>query len=236
MMSKESIVEIPVGSGNRYKYEYRDGRTWYVGPVGEAPPISEAQFLRLTEMVALGGVPVRRDWGYIDPDADDRMTAIAQSFQNSVRDDREEFGMGRITYHEYKQAVLTEARNWVEGWLSTNDLYPHAGGLDPDVREAVYEFFAESMVSLGVADVEPGTTGTAFDKWRGTVTLAGKTITLEELFEWYATPARPKTHWEPGKERTIFPHDHEWQPWTIGYGESCVVCGISRDLPPHETF
>jgi hypothetical protein len=42
---KENIVEIPTGSGNRYRYAYEDGKTTYLGPIGEAPPMVEAEFL-----------------------------------------------------------------------------------------------------------------------------------------------------------------------------------------------
>jgi len=46
-MGKESIVEIPPGSGNQYRYEYDEGtgKTMYRGPVGDAPTISEADFM-----------------------------------------------------------------------------------------------------------------------------------------------------------------------------------------------
>jgi len=43
----ESVVEIPEGSGNWYRYEYKDGKTIYRGPVGSAPSIDESEF---TEM------------------------------------------------------------------------------------------------------------------------------------------------------------------------------------------
>ena len=43
-MSRESIVEIPSGSGNKYRYEYSEGKTRYKGPVGDAPEIGEAEF------------------------------------------------------------------------------------------------------------------------------------------------------------------------------------------------
>jgi len=45
-MGKESIVEIPPESGNKYRYVYEDGQTIYKGPVGDSAPISEADFLR----------------------------------------------------------------------------------------------------------------------------------------------------------------------------------------------
>ena len=41
---KESVVEIPVGSGNRYRYEYSEGQTLYRGPVGSAPDLGEEEF------------------------------------------------------------------------------------------------------------------------------------------------------------------------------------------------
>jgi len=46
-MPRESVVEIPVGSGNKYRYAYHDGKTLYMGPVGDAPGLSEAEFMRL---------------------------------------------------------------------------------------------------------------------------------------------------------------------------------------------
>jgi len=45
-MGKESRVEIPSGSGNFYRYEYSDGATRYLGPVGDAPSLSEEEFTR----------------------------------------------------------------------------------------------------------------------------------------------------------------------------------------------
>jgi len=44
---KENIVEIPEGSGNHYRYGYQDGSTIYLGPVGDAPALAEAEFNRL---------------------------------------------------------------------------------------------------------------------------------------------------------------------------------------------
>ena len=40
----ENTVTI---KGNKYKYTYVDGETKYLGPVGDAPPISEEEFLRV---------------------------------------------------------------------------------------------------------------------------------------------------------------------------------------------
>jgi len=48
-MPKDSIVEIPAGSGNKYRYEYSDGATIYRGPVGSAPDLAEEEFLREME-------------------------------------------------------------------------------------------------------------------------------------------------------------------------------------------
>jgi hypothetical protein len=42
MGGKESVVEI---NGHLYRYEYRDGKTHYLGPVGSAPSISEEEFM-----------------------------------------------------------------------------------------------------------------------------------------------------------------------------------------------
>ena len=46
-MPRESVVEIPVGSGNRYRYAYDPSSKAmkYLGPVGSAPEISEAEFM-----------------------------------------------------------------------------------------------------------------------------------------------------------------------------------------------
>jgi len=54
-MGKESIVEIPPGSGNHYRYEYDEssGKTLYRGPVGDAPQIGEEEFLRLVHDIAI---------------------------------------------------------------------------------------------------------------------------------------------------------------------------------------
>jgi len=43
---KESVVEIPPGSGNHYRYEYNPatGATEYRGPVGDAPALAEPEF------------------------------------------------------------------------------------------------------------------------------------------------------------------------------------------------
>ena len=42
--NRESIVEIPSGSGNKYRYVYEDGATLYRGPVGSAPTMAEPEF------------------------------------------------------------------------------------------------------------------------------------------------------------------------------------------------
>jgi len=44
--SPMTTVEIPEGSGNKYRYEYEGGSTVYKGPVGEAPELSEEEFLK----------------------------------------------------------------------------------------------------------------------------------------------------------------------------------------------
>lgn len=53
-MGKENIVEIPEGSGNKYKYAYEGGRTAYLGPVGSSPSLSEAEFLKHIEVESGG--------------------------------------------------------------------------------------------------------------------------------------------------------------------------------------
>jgi len=47
---KESIVEIPEGSGNFYRYDYdpTTKKTNYKGPVGDAPALKEEELMRLT--------------------------------------------------------------------------------------------------------------------------------------------------------------------------------------------
>jgi len=40
-----TVVEIPPGSGNRYKYVYEEGATVYKGPVGDSPQLTEGEFL-----------------------------------------------------------------------------------------------------------------------------------------------------------------------------------------------
>jgi len=53
-MPKESVVEIPSGSGNKYRYEYSDGATVYRGPVGSAPELGEEEFNMLTVEMPFG--------------------------------------------------------------------------------------------------------------------------------------------------------------------------------------
>jgi hypothetical protein len=48
----DNIVEI---SGHRYKYRYEHGKTIYVGPVGDAPPISEGDFDAYMKQISLTG-------------------------------------------------------------------------------------------------------------------------------------------------------------------------------------
>jgi len=43
---KGAIVEIPPGSGNRYRYIYEGGKTIYKGPVGDSPQLTEEEFLK----------------------------------------------------------------------------------------------------------------------------------------------------------------------------------------------
>jgi len=47
-MGKTTTVEIPPGSGNKYRYVYdtRTGETVYLGPVGDVPELSEIDFMR----------------------------------------------------------------------------------------------------------------------------------------------------------------------------------------------
>jgi hypothetical protein len=45
-MGKESIVKI---NGHQYRYEYQGGKTVYLGPVGDAPTLSESEFMSHTE-------------------------------------------------------------------------------------------------------------------------------------------------------------------------------------------
>jgi len=58
-MGKESIVEIPEGSGNFYRYDYDPDtqRTRYQGPVGDAPEIGESEFLVLIKQEPSGACP-----------------------------------------------------------------------------------------------------------------------------------------------------------------------------------
>jgi len=40
-----TTVEIPEGSGNKYRYEYEGGSTVYKGPVGDSPQLTEEEFM-----------------------------------------------------------------------------------------------------------------------------------------------------------------------------------------------
>jgi hypothetical protein len=48
-MCPDSIVEIPEGSGNNYRYRYNpeSGKSEYLGPVGDSPEIAETEFLAM---------------------------------------------------------------------------------------------------------------------------------------------------------------------------------------------
>jgi len=49
-----TTVEIPEGSGNRYRYVYEEGATVYKGPVGNAPALDEERFIQaMSEGVVL---------------------------------------------------------------------------------------------------------------------------------------------------------------------------------------
>jgi len=63
-MSKENIVEIPSGSGNRYRYVYEDGATKYLGPVGSAPDLAEEEFMlqTSTEPANITGITFKPGW------------------------------------------------------------------------------------------------------------------------------------------------------------------------------
>lgn len=60
---KESIVEIPPGSGNQYRYGYDPdtGKTNYLGPVGDAPSLHEEEFLLMAQLGVEEGVSSRED-------------------------------------------------------------------------------------------------------------------------------------------------------------------------------
>ena len=57
-MPKESIVEIPEGSGNKYRYVYEDGSTRYLGPVGSSPDLGEEEFNMVIKAKYRGTCPV----------------------------------------------------------------------------------------------------------------------------------------------------------------------------------
>jgi len=56
-----TVVEIPPGSGNRYKYVYEGGKTVYKGPVGTAPELSEGEFLEMFQVQLTGPEPTNQD-------------------------------------------------------------------------------------------------------------------------------------------------------------------------------
>jgi len=49
-----TTVEIPEGSGNRYRYEYEEGATVYKGPVGDSPQLTEEEFLERMKVASRG--------------------------------------------------------------------------------------------------------------------------------------------------------------------------------------
>jgi len=76
-----TTVEIPEGSGNRYRYDYDASTkgTVYKGPVGNSPGLSEEEFLRVIQQTIGGheasassvmGTPAKRGT-YVEPDDDE---------------------------------------------------------------------------------------------------------------------------------------------------------------------
>jgi len=113
-MSRESIVEIPEGSGNRYRYAYFDGTTRYLGPVGSAPPLSEEEFLAMSslpleqhtdlayalerEILTLEPVYVRFDEEIeVDSESEDDETIIEANYRISEIE-----GLIKITIEDYE--------------------------------------------------------------------------------------------------------------------------------------
>jgi len=122
-MGKESRVEIPSGSGNFYRYEYVDGATRYLGPMGSAPPISEQDFLRDVQVTLGGGeasphdimgTPGKRGT-YKEPDEEDIEWDLEHEwgFTHDLSDDTErQTGTGLLIDKSGDTVTITE---WIEG-------------------------------------------------------------------------------------------------------------------------
>ena len=73
-MGKENIVEIPPGSGNRYRYAYENGETVYKGPVGNAPEIGETELLAELDLAV-------RNWSEMETKIDEMIGSHADTEQ-----------------------------------------------------------------------------------------------------------------------------------------------------------
>jgi len=67
-----TVVEIPPGSGNRYRYEYEEGATVYKGPVGTAPELSEGEFLEMSQVVGQKERKLKTAFEILDLDEQNR--------------------------------------------------------------------------------------------------------------------------------------------------------------------
>lgn len=133
-MSKEHQVEIPIGSGNRYRYSYDPASraTRYLGPVGSAPAINEQEFLRQIEDPSTS-VPADEWWENAD---DDQRYILVMSGPRWIH--------GKI-----KAPPWSEREDWITGrkvkvMIGTKEW----DDLDPKVQSRIKSLYSEIAEGL----------------------------------------------------------------------------------------
>jgi hypothetical protein len=111
---KESIVTI---GGHQYRYGYIYGKTTYLGPVGDAPPIDETQFMEhlQNQVVTEEGIDIicdQYDAHVRLEESDGQMMVFVDVFHRDIEDPDE-------AYHdteafELSQSGVAEANDYIQ--------------------------------------------------------------------------------------------------------------------------
>ena len=147
-MPRESVVEIPRGSGNRYRYAYHDGATRYLGPVGSAPDLGEEEFMMLVAQALPQHVELanslEKQLGTLEP----RFSAVLGGFSEPMEIEVEsKDGETTTVEGEYDLKNLHgRIRIDIEDYEGNRDLSIHVHEVDTEFHEdVVYETIEESF-------------------------------------------------------------------------------------------
>jgi hypothetical protein len=142
---KVSIVEI---NEHQYRYGYDNGKTVYLGPVGDAPEISEEEFFDFwgRERVALKDIWVPDSWSMYGTTqgraADRRLTKAAQNLLDRAKQAGEDLDKGKLDARgEHNKIVIKALKSFMNTYASlyvadTGD----TGAWDSEPRYAVRDF------------------------------------------------------------------------------------------------